>query len=285
MGFARLPPPCRSTLRASTPGSRGFLRSDGATRRSLVPPSWFLTTSAACSAQALRVCCTPLPALGFDAFHAWSRHRHPKVVLASPALPASRVVPFEEFPSSAAVPHHCDRCPLAVAACSDEVRACRSGPSRYRGGGRSLLASRSAPSTCHWVHRPLRRHPLPDAAVSAAPVKQSTPGRFSTDESVATCRRFQRSAARVSHGLCSPPRYLRFRCALEPIRPESSRPLGSRLPDGEPPRRRRRPGRRGESRLLVPQHPSASWPLVASFHRGGDCRRAAPTESVREQES
>jgi hypothetical protein len=32
------------------------------------------------------------------------------------AFPAPRVIPFEEFPSSAAVPHHCGRCPLAFAA-------------------------------------------------------------------------------------------------------------------------------------------------------------------------
>jgi hypothetical protein len=37
-------------------------------RTDLVPPSWFLTTSTACSAQGLRVCCTPLPALRFIAF-------------------------------------------------------------------------------------------------------------------------------------------------------------------------------------------------------------------------
>jgi hypothetical protein len=29
-------------------------------------------------------------------------------------FPASRIVPFEEFPSSAAVPHHCGLCPPAV---------------------------------------------------------------------------------------------------------------------------------------------------------------------------
>ena len=34
----------------------------------LVPSSWFLTTSTAFSTQGLRVCCTPLPALGFIAF-------------------------------------------------------------------------------------------------------------------------------------------------------------------------------------------------------------------------
>ena len=37
-------------------------------RANLVPPSWSLTTSTVCSTQGLRVCCTPLPAMGFDAF-------------------------------------------------------------------------------------------------------------------------------------------------------------------------------------------------------------------------
>jgi hypothetical protein len=36
--------------------------------RHRVPPSWFRTTSAVSSASRLRVCCTPLPALGFGAF-------------------------------------------------------------------------------------------------------------------------------------------------------------------------------------------------------------------------
>jgi hypothetical protein len=35
-----------------------------------VPPSWFLTTSTVSSALGLRVCCTPLPAVRFDAFPA-----------------------------------------------------------------------------------------------------------------------------------------------------------------------------------------------------------------------
>lgn len=47
MGSARLPPLCRSTFRASTPGSRGFLWPDGANRpisfrpRGLSPPRRF----------------------------------------------------------------------------------------------------------------------------------------------------------------------------------------------------------------------------------------------------
>jgi hypothetical protein len=78
VGFARLSPLCRSTLRVSTPGSRGLLRSDGATHRHRVPSTWFLTTPTACSTRALRVCCTPLPALRFDAFPALGVQRRPK---------------------------------------------------------------------------------------------------------------------------------------------------------------------------------------------------------------
>jgi len=79
-----------------------------------VPPSWFLTTSAAFSAPWLRVCCTPLPALGFDAFRGVCG---PDVRGLPGAFSTPRIatLPFEEFPSSAAVPHHCGRCPLAVA--------------------------------------------------------------------------------------------------------------------------------------------------------------------------
>jgi hypothetical protein len=83
---------------------------------SLVPPSWFLTTSTVYSALGLRVCCTPLPAMEFDAFPASGFPAHPKVAWKLVTFPAPRVIPFEEFPSSAAVPHHCGRCPPAVTA-------------------------------------------------------------------------------------------------------------------------------------------------------------------------
>jgi hypothetical protein len=58
----------RSTVDASTPGSSRSLRSGGCEPPNPVPPSCFLNTSAACSASGLRVCCAPLPALGFRAF-------------------------------------------------------------------------------------------------------------------------------------------------------------------------------------------------------------------------
>jgi hypothetical protein len=38
-------------------------------------------------------------------------------------FPAARFTPFEEFPSSAAVPHHCGRCPHDVGSCRDRENA------------------------------------------------------------------------------------------------------------------------------------------------------------------
>lgn len=90
------------------------------------------------------------------------------------AFPATRFGPFEGFPSPAAVSHHCDRCPLAVAA----------PPQGWR----------------------LRRPPLPVAVVNAAPVGRPTSGLCSADESVSAQGRFQPCAARSSHGLWSPSR-------------------------------------------------------------------------------
>jgi hypothetical protein len=69
----------------------------------LVPPSWFRTTSTACSASALRVCCTPLPACGVRRVSRCSpvTSRCPGSLL---SVSRDAVTPFEEFPSSAAVP-------------------------------------------------------------------------------------------------------------------------------------------------------------------------------------
>jgi hypothetical protein len=79
MGFARFPPLCRSSVRVSTPGSQGFHRPGPARNRDPVPSSWSLTTSTACSTRGLRVCCTPLTTLGFDAFPAQTPGGHPRV--------------------------------------------------------------------------------------------------------------------------------------------------------------------------------------------------------------
>jgi hypothetical protein len=53
---------------------------------------------------------------------------HPKVCWTSSPFPAPRVVPSEEFPLSAAVPHHCGRYPLAIAARSPCLNPSASSP-------------------------------------------------------------------------------------------------------------------------------------------------------------
>jgi hypothetical protein len=85
-----------------------------------VPPSWFRTTMTAYSTQKSRVCCTSQPAKGSPRFMlpgTSAARRQPRYPL---PLPATRFTPFEDFPSLAAVPHHCGRCPLAV---TDHCRA------------------------------------------------------------------------------------------------------------------------------------------------------------------
>ena len=75
-----------------------------------VPPSWFRTTMTAFSAQESRVCCTPQPAKGSPRFVRPSSSAAQRRLWIPLAVPAKRFTPFEEFPSSAAVPHHCGRC-------------------------------------------------------------------------------------------------------------------------------------------------------------------------------
>jgi hypothetical protein len=90
----------------------------------LVPSPWFLTTSTVYSALELQVYCTPLSTLRFITFHVASfpSVRRPRGV--TDALPATQLIPFEGFPSSAAVSsshalrrvrYTLDRCLLAVA--------------------------------------------------------------------------------------------------------------------------------------------------------------------------
>jgi len=50
------------------PKQRAHLRVRGSIPRRRVPSAWSLTTSTVFSAPGLRVCCAPLPALGFVAF-------------------------------------------------------------------------------------------------------------------------------------------------------------------------------------------------------------------------
>ena len=87
-----------------------------------VPSSWILTTSTVCSALGFRACCIPVRK-GFAAFPDASPRAvcfvDPKILApnsraARHRSPHARFVPFEAFPSSAAVPHHCGRCLPAV---------------------------------------------------------------------------------------------------------------------------------------------------------------------------
>jgi hypothetical protein len=66
-----------------------------------VPSSWSLTTSTVCSAQGLRVCCTPLTTLGFDAFLAGTPRRRPGWVALERPSPSPR---RESYPSKSS-PH------------------------------------------------------------------------------------------------------------------------------------------------------------------------------------
>jgi hypothetical protein len=72
-----------------------------------VPPSWFRTTSAVFSASALRVCCTPLPALGFDAFSGGLPVT--RRFLGGGPVPAPRIHPTKSSPRQQPFPHFCVR--------------------------------------------------------------------------------------------------------------------------------------------------------------------------------
>jgi hypothetical protein len=120
----------------------------------------------------------------FDAFPASGIPAHPKVAWMVVAFPAPRVIPFEEFPSSAAAPHHCGRCLLAFTARSPRPdlpdpgvgfrlpsrgRSCCSGAEHLRGpkpspccavAGRSLPRRHAPSGRSHrgrWAARGLRR--------------------------------------------------------------------------------------------------------------------------------
>jgi hypothetical protein len=83
-----------------------------------VPPSWFHTTSAVYSAD------KPASVLQLAASQGSPRFRSVDTRRTQiDALPRG-ATPLEEFPSSAAVPHHCGHCPRAVTAAS--LPACRS---------------------------------------------------------------------------------------------------------------------------------------------------------------
>lgn len=86
-----------------------------------VPPSWFLTTSTAYSTRPTAGLLHPAADLGVArvSFGAPPRADPTTEVTVprpghAPAALAARFVPFKEFPSPAAAPHHCGRCLLAV---------------------------------------------------------------------------------------------------------------------------------------------------------------------------
>lgn len=90
----------------------------------LVPPPWFLTTSTVFSALELRVYCTPLSTLRFVTLHVASFRSARRPPGVTDAIPATQLIPFEGFPSFAAVPsshavrrprYTSGRCPLVVA--------------------------------------------------------------------------------------------------------------------------------------------------------------------------
>jgi hypothetical protein len=112
LGFVRFPPLCRTTSDASTPGSLRSLRSDGATHRILFRPRGF--------SPPRRL--APHRRCGFVAprCRLWGPSRFPGPVPPSrwrwvrAVRSPRRGTPYEEFPSSAAVPHRCGRCLLDV---------------------------------------------------------------------------------------------------------------------------------------------------------------------------
>jgi len=95
------------------PGGEPPFGPHAAKRWDRVPPPWFLTTSTACS--------------GHRSGYVAPRHGHgiccvsdDMLLTGKPArltddIPATRFVPLEEFPSTAAAPHHWGRCLPAVA--------------------------------------------------------------------------------------------------------------------------------------------------------------------------
>jgi hypothetical protein len=149
------------------------------------------------------------------------------------AFPAPRVIPFEEFPSSAAVPHHCGRCLLAVAARSP----CPDCPTWWSSATRvpSAEASGSESSTC--AGRGPCQYALfqsPRRSEVRVPPAAEAPGgaRAASRRSAWWCVRPRRpkpswtlvpcAAGAVRGGLTSPPKRTASRSGLR--RPVGRRP-------------------------------------------------------------
>jgi hypothetical protein len=99
-------PLCRIPLVRPLPRPRP-IRLDGANRRNHGPSPWFCTTSTVYSAP--RVAGLLHPADGCEV-HRVSGQAPRAVARVGLAFPAMRFTPFEDFPSPAAAPHHCDPC-------------------------------------------------------------------------------------------------------------------------------------------------------------------------------
>ena len=103
-------PSHRHTPSTFTPGSRSSLRVDTATRRLMfhprgfAPPRWFSPCKGHGSvaprnrSRVRRVSCVP------------SCQATRRRLDGTGSIPATRFTPYEDFPSPAAVPHHCGRC-------------------------------------------------------------------------------------------------------------------------------------------------------------------------------
>jgi hypothetical protein len=130
-----------------------------------VPPLWFRTTSTACSASALQVCCALLPACGVRRV---SRRRpvHPKVPGVGGPFPATRFDPTKSSPRQQPFLHRCIRC-LPVVSVHPRVR--RWGPDLRR-----VLAGR-LPSEEERRTRTSRMPKHPDFPSDAPRPKPSRP--------------------------------------------------------------------------------------------------------------
>lgn len=115
MGFVHLRPSADAHIRCPLPVARRLPSAEQCQLPGPVPPPRFLTALTACSTWVLRACCIPLPAMRFAVFPSRAARCTRRWPCAARVFPTTRLIPFEEFPSPAAVPRHRGRCPLVVA--------------------------------------------------------------------------------------------------------------------------------------------------------------------------
>jgi hypothetical protein len=114
MGFVHLRPSADAHIRCPLPVARRLPSAEQCQLPGPVPPPRFLTALTACSTWVLRACCIPLPAMRFAVFPSRAARCTRRWPCAARVFPTTRLIPFEEFPSPAAVPRHRGRCPLVV---------------------------------------------------------------------------------------------------------------------------------------------------------------------------